>query len=314
MDLTHIHLLLNHIPIIGTIIAIGLFLFSLLGSDDLKKASLVIFTGIALISIPTYMSGNAAEHAIRNLAGISKPFTKAHNDAALLSLVFMEITGIFAWLGLWQYRRISHTPRWNLAAILLLSLVTVYLMSVTGNTGGEIRHPEIRAVYETQPGGTGGPATQWIDAAAIGGFVTGARWMWPTCETLHFIGLSLLLGVVFLVDLRMLGFMKYVSFPSLHRLLPWAILGFGMNALTGMLFFIGMPEQYINNSAFQWKIFFVLVAGANALYFTMFDEAWTLAPGDDAPFRAKFAAVSASFLWIGILWCGNMLPFIGNSF
>ena len=145
-------------------------------------------------------------------------------------------------------------------------------------------------------------------------FVTGTKWMWPTCETLHFIGLSLLMGVVFLVDLRMLGFMKSLSFPVLHRLLPWGILGFGMNVMTGLLFFIGQPDQYIKSTPFQWKMALVLIAGANALYFTMFDEVWILAPGDDAPMQAKVAAGSAVVLWVAIMWCGNMLPFIGDSF
>src|SRR6266567_5932182 len=107
-DLTHLHLLLNHIPIIGMIIGLGLFVFSLFGSDDLKRASLVILAGIALIAIPTYMSGAAAERGIQHLPGVSKALTKAHNDAALLSFVFMEINGVFAWLGLWQFRRFSH--------------------------------------------------------------------------------------------------------------------------------------------------------------------------------------------------------------
>jgi len=145
-------------------------------------------------------------------------------------------------------------------------------------------------------------------------FVTGTKWMWPTCETLHFIGLSLLMGIVLLVDLRMLGLMKSVSFPVLHRLLPWGILGFGINVLTGLLFFIGQPDQYIRSVPFQWKMALVLIAGANALYFTMFDEVWVLAPGDEAPMQAKVAAGSAVILWVAIMWCGNMLPFIGDSF
>ena len=59
MNLAHVHLLLNHFPVIGTIIGLGLFLVSLFGkSDDLKRASLVIFLGIALLTIPTYLSGN----------------------------------------------------------------------------------------------------------------------------------------------------------------------------------------------------------------------------------------------------------------
>src|SRR5689334_86549 len=120
-DLTHLHLLLNHIPIIGVIIALGLFIFSLLGSDDLKRASLVILVGIALIVIPTYMTGYAAERGIRSLPGVSKDFIRTHNDAALLALLSMEITGIMAWLALWQFRRFSRAANWNLTTILLLS-------------------------------------------------------------------------------------------------------------------------------------------------------------------------------------------------
>jgi uncharacterized membrane protein len=310
MSLVQIHLLLNHIPIIGTIIALGLFLLGIAGkSHDLKRASYVIFVALALLAIPTYMSGSAAAKAIANTKGISKAFLTAHNDSAVMSVLFMGITGVFAWLGLWQYRRFSRSAGWNIALVLVLSIVTVYFMSITGNSGGEIRHPEIRAAQEATV-----PATNWVSAAGIGEFVTGTPWMWPTCETLHFIGLSLLLGVVFMIDLRMLGVMKNVSFPALHRLLPWAILGFGINVLTGMLFFMGSPDQYQTSAVFQWKIVFVMIAGANALYFTLFDEAWTLAPGDDAPLTAKFMAVSAVFLWVAVLWCGNMLPFVGNSF
>src|SRR5207248_4560037 len=130
------------------------------------------------------MSGYAAERGIRNLAGVSRDFIKTHNNAALLAFVFMEITGILAWLGLWQFRRFAREANWNLISVLLLSLITVYLSAIAGNTGGEIRHPEIRAVRV--PGDTGGPPAAWLDAASVGSFVTGAPWMWPTCETLHF--------------------------------------------------------------------------------------------------------------------------------
>jgi uncharacterized membrane protein len=308
MNLPHVHLLLNHFPIIGTIIALGLLVFALLGrSEDLRRGSFVIFTGIALLSIPTYMSGSGAALALKKLPNISESALAAHNGMALIALAFVEFTGLFAWLALWQSRRFSRPRNWTVAAVLVLSLLTVNFMALTGNTGGDIRHPEI---HDTEQAA----APPVIDAAAVGMFITGQKWVWPTCETLHFIGLSLLMGVVFLVDLRMLGFMKSVSFPTLHRLLPWGILGFGLNVVTGILFFVGSPEQYTNSVPFQWKMIFVLVAGANALYFTMFDDVWQLKPGDDAPFTAKFAAVSAVVLWVAIMWCGNMLPFLGDSF
>jgi hypothetical protein len=84
--------------------------------------------------------------------------------------------------------------------------------------------------------------------------------------------------------------------------------------MTGIIFFVGSPEQYANSLLFQLKMIFVLVAGANALYFTIFDDVWRLKAGESAPLMAKFAAGSAVILWIAIMWCGNMLPFLGDSF
>jgi hypothetical protein len=308
MDLAHIHLLLNHFPVIGSIIGGGLFLLSLITkSDDLKRASLVVLLGVALISIPTYLSGNGAQDAVKSMPGVSKSLIEAHEGAALVALGFMEVTGAFAWLGLWQFRRLARVPGWNLGVILILTLVTLGLMARASNIGGEIRHAEIRAGQETATTETG-------LARRVGSFVTENRWMWPTCETLHFVGLSLLLGVVFLVDLRVLGVVKGVSFASLHRLLPWAALGFGVNVVTGMLFFVGIPGQYIHNTSFYWKVALVMLAGLNAVYFTLLEEPWALGPKEDAPLRIKIAAASAMVLWIGVLYCGSMLPFLGNAF
>jgi len=347
MDLAHIHLLLNHFPTIGFLIGGGLFLLSLImNSDDLKLGSLVVLLGIALISIPTYMSGNGAQDVIKSMPGVSRTLIEAHEGAALVAMVFMLATGAFAWLALWQFRRLTHVPKWNLSVILALTVVTFALMTRASNLGGEIRHEEIRS----KPGkGTVAPAAVSAAAAAavpaaspavvpaaaaaaapaaaadaddqpqglarkVGFFVTDRPWMWPTCETLHFVGLSLLLGVVLVVDLRVLGFMRGVSFQSLHRLLPWAAIGFGINIGTGMLFFVGIPGQYTKNPAFYWKIGLAMLAALNAVYFTVLDQPWSLGPKEDAPLAAKIAAGSAMLLWLGVLYFGSMLPFIGNSF
>jgi hypothetical protein len=308
MNLAHAHLLINHFPTIGTMIALGLFLLGLIAkSDDLKRASLAVFLGLALLTIPTYMTGNAAQSAIAKSPGVSKTLIQTHEGAALVGLAFMELTGAFAWLGLWQFRRTSRVPGWNLSVILVLSILTFGLMARAANIGGEIRHPEIVSGAETTT--MEGPLGR-----QVGGFVTGVKWMWPTCETLHFIGLSLLFGVASLVDLRILGMMKNLPFAALHRLLPWGILGFGINTVTGMLFFVATPEQYTNNVAFEWKVVLMLLAGLNVLYFTVFDEAWVLKAGDDAPLTAKLVAASAMILVVGVMYCGRMLPFIGNAF
>jgi len=308
--LAHLHLLLNHFPTIGFSVGLGLFFVALAArSNEMKRASFVIFVLIGLLTIPTYMTGKAAQQAITGQDGVSEPLMEAHQDAALLALVFMELTGFAAWIGLWQFRRVSRGARWNSPAVLVLSIVTFALMTRAANIGGEIRHPEIRDSAATVEAATG-----WISTASIATFVNTTSWAWPAMETLHFIGLCLLLGVVLAVNLRMLGVMKNVSFVALHKLLPWGILGFGINVFTGILFFLTVPEQYTQNRALQWKMLLIVLAAADVLYFTMFEETWAVRSGDDAPFKAKIIAALTIFLWVGVIYLGRMMPFIGGSF
>jgi hypothetical protein len=168
----------------------------------------------------------------------------------------------------------------------------------------------IEQVYEQ---GSQGPVDEGI-ARSIGLYVTGRTWVWPTCETLHFVGLCMLFTVVVIVDLRMLGMIKSVPYSAVYQLLPIGMLGFAINLVTGILFFLGVPSQYVHNPVFYWKMVFVVLGGFNILYFMLVDEAWSVGPGEDAPFSAKIAAASAIFIWAAVLFCGHMLPFIGNSF
>jgi PDZ domain-containing protein len=168
----------------------------------------------------------------------------------------------------------------------------------------------VEQVYEQ---GSQGPVDTGL-ARAIGLYVTGRTWVWPTCETLHFVGLCMLFTVVVIVDLRMLGMIRSVPYSAVYQLLPIGMLGFGINLITGLLFFLGVPSQYVHNPVFYWKMVFVVLGGFNILYFMLTDEAWSVGPGEDAPFSAKVAAASAIFIWAAVLFCGHMLPFIGNSF
>ena len=110
-------------------------------------------------------------------------------------------------------------------------------------------------------------------AAAISRYMVNSPWAWPAGEAIHFLGLSLSIGVLLAVNLRILGVMRNVAFEAVHRLLPWGMLGFGVNLITGMLFFIGQPGQYSDSAPFQWKVVFLMIAGANFLYLTVFKKA-----------------------------------------
>lgn len=158
---------------------------------------------------------------------------------------------------------------------------------------------------------------RWIEGTTLSWFVGSLPWTWAVCETLHFLGMALLIGVVGLLDARMLGLFKQLPVGALERLVPWGVLGFVINLVTGFLFFAGAPGQYIDNNAFWYKMLFIALAGVNVLIFYVTGLARrvdTLQPGEAAPVSAKLVAASSLFLWFGVLYWGRMLPFIGNAF
>ena len=303
MNLAHLHLLLNHFPTIGLGIALGLLLASLLKrSEDLQQASFVGFFLLGLLAIPAYLTGSAAQIVLKNQPDVSQQVMAAHQDAALLALILMEITGLVAWLALWRFRP------WHQTGILVLAIVTFGLMASAANIGGHIRHPEILAA------GSAAPVPGWPRTAAAGtALILDHPWVWPICEVFHFVGLCLLFGGVLLVNLRLLGFVTGAAFAEVNRFLPWAIAGLGINIVTGMLFFLASPEQYTQNPAFAWKIGLILIAGVTLLYPTMSDQAGRLTANDRAPLIGRIIAAGSICLWIGVIFLGRFLPYLGSE-
>ena len=149
-----------------------------------------------------------------------------------------------------------------------------------------------------------------LDGTAIGLTVKTSVWMFPVLEALHFIGLALLIGGIAALDLRVLGVAKRLPIAPLHKLLPLVFVGFGINLITGVLFFLSDPLGYVGNPAFQLKIVFILLAGLNALWFELklsrHVEEW--GPGVDASTHAKVVCGLSLFLWAGIITAGRLLP------
>ncbi len=323
MNFSHLHLVLNHFPIIGTVIGLGLFVGSCVGkNDDLKRASLMVFAAMALLALPTFFSGIGAQAAIRKDPAVSTVLIERHQGAAILALFFMEITGALALVGLWQRHRVSTRKpwSWNLMATLLLSVVTAGLMARVGNTGGDIRHPEIRLAPEgvavTGAEESGLSAIVHVFEPSPGKFtdlMLISKWWWAFMMDLHFIGLALLIGTVGILNLRMLGFAKPLPIAPLHRLMPWAMAGFGMNTVTGILAFIGMPNYYTFDVAFWLKMLALLLLGLNAAAFYLtdaFPSVEHLGPGEDAPPFAKVMAATSLVLWFAVIALGRYIqPF-----
>ncbi len=138
-----------------------------------------------------------------------------------------------------------------------------------------------------------------------------SAWGWPTVESLHFMGLSLLIGTVGLFDLRMIGLAKGIPMNALHRLVPWGIAGYALNVTTGFMFVSTAPDQYLFNPAFQTKLAFMAVAGINVLIFYRFAFGPVKRSGADAkaPRAAQVAAAVSLTCWIGVIVCGRLITY-----
>jgi hypothetical protein len=142
-------------------------------------------------------------------------------------------------------------------------------------------------------------------------------WLWPLCEILHYLGLSVLLGTVGLFDLRVLGMARAIPLRAIHRLVPWGIGGYVLNLMTGVVFFVGHPDQYFYNNAFRLKVLFMAVAGLNVVAFygtSAFRQLATLEPEAEAPVSAKIIAGTSLGMWVAVLICGRLLTFFRPPF
>jgi hypothetical protein len=157
--------------------------------------------------------------------------------------------------------------------------------------------------------------TTWLAATSLSQFVANSSWVWPAGEVLHFIGLSVLLGVAGLFDLRLMGFFRSVSVDVVHRLMPWAMGAFAVNLATGALFIIGTPGQYAHNPAFYLKMASLGLAGLNAVIFESGVGKRALAvPADgEVPGAARAIGAVSLLSWLSVLYWGRMLAFIGDG-
>jgi hypothetical protein len=160
------------------------------------------------------------------------------------------------------------------------------------------------------------PWEAWIRGTALSAFVLRHAWVWPSMETLHYFGLSLLLGTVGLFDLRVLGVAKAIPPSALHRLIPFGVAAWLLNLSTGIVFISGFPEQYAYNHAFHFKLAFMAIAGLNVIIFYSgpFRQVRTMQAGDDAPAAAKILAGISLSAWVAVLICGRLLTFFRPPF
>lgn len=144
MNQTHIHLLITHLPIFGSILG-GLVLVHGLWAKSVqtKIAAYNLFIISAMGAGIAYLTGEAAEETVENIQGIVETTIKQHEEFALFALLSLIILGVASVIGVYVTIRKSPLTRTLAIVILFISLISFGLVARTGYLGGQIRHTEI---------------------------------------------------------------------------------------------------------------------------------------------------------------------------
>lgn len=149
----HLHLLLNHVPILGSVFALVLLIIGYFNRNDiLSKTGLWTLVVVSVIAIPVFLSGEEAEHAVEGIMGVSEVSIETHEDQAAIAFWSLMCSGAIALGTLLSALKSQNIHRTLLLLNVFLMLGTFVLMARAGNSGGAIRHPEINATTSSSGG------------------------------------------------------------------------------------------------------------------------------------------------------------------
>jgi hypothetical protein len=159
------------------------------------------------------------------------------------------------------------------------------------------------------------PTNIWesIEYSSIGVTIAESTWMFPTLETLHVIALVTVLGMIAIVDLRLIGVAsRQLAVTKLSRdTLPWVWGAFALAVVTGVGLFVSKATSYVANPYFLWKMAMLALAGLNMMYFNFMTsrtvEHWDLDPS--VPFAAKLAGALSLIFWVLVVFFGRAIGF-----
>ena len=156
-----------------------------------------------------------------------------------------------------------------------------------------------------------GSLLEYLGESRLNSWIIETSWVWVSAEIIHFIGLIMLLGSIFVVDLSLLGVFKLRSEATVKRLLAISVLGFSSNLVTGLLFVVGDPFRYVQNIAFQLKMLTIVLLAALAFYSRGFLST-LVHNGKDVSFsrRRQLLGAFSLFFWVLVVVLGRLIPYV----
>ena len=150
----------------------------------------------------------------------------------------------------------------------------------------------------------------WLERLPLSEHI-GFTWWFPFLESIHVLAISLVVGSILMVDLRLLG-VAALSYPAsrvTRELIPWTWAAAGIAVVTGFGLFMTRAATYIEHPPFQIKLVLLLLAGANMALFQFRTfrniEAWDTEAA--TPIAAKLAGGTSLLLWAGVVLAGRWI-------
>jgi len=157
MDQTHLHLLITHLPIFGSLLGTFVLGYAIWKkSDSTTLAAYYMLVISAIGAAIAYLTGDGAEETVENIQGVSETVIEQHADFAVFAIIGLSIVGVFSLIGSYFVHTKSAFAKTIATATLFLALISFGLVARAGYLGGQIRHTEIVSGVVQNGGEQGG--------------------------------------------------------------------------------------------------------------------------------------------------------------
>ncbi len=153
---------------------------------------------------------------------------------------------------------------------------------------------------------------EWLQGTWVGLLVAESLWGYPLFETIHSIGMAMMIGSLGLINLRVLGFKPDLPLLNVRELLPLAWLGFTLNAISGSLLFTSDAVYFFSSYTFRIKMVLIILGGINAALLgrrVFRDASATDVPATAIAPSTKWIAASSLLFWFGAVCAGRLIAY-----
>jgi hypothetical protein len=143
-------------------------------------------------------------------------------------------------------------------------------------------------------------------------------WGWALALTFHAFGNAIVVGLIFIISMRLLGFFKTIPYTSLNRLLPVIWIGFVIQVISGTTLWVSKPARYLADGMFQFKLFFVIAAMVVTILFHQIlnreTPVWQSTGLAAVKGNMRVWVGVTALLWAAVLVAGRLTAYLGQLY